>query len=127
MNKQNISPKDIDALAKKLDELGKSLDEKERALLLATFGMASTVVSNASRKAESESGTLPAAKSPTVDRIDLSRTATAKLPPLSQAFKEAFTPGPAGRFGVDDGATLQDSVSVGVGVGPVDVSWSKDI
>ncbi|AKJ03248.1 hypothetical protein ATI61_11883 [Archangium gephyra] len=125
--KQTISPVEIEEMAKKLDKLGSQLSDNERALLVAVFGMASSAISDATKKVEEHLGAPVAGKLNKPDQFDLGKSETGKLPPLSQAFKESFSPGTAGRFALEGGNQFKDSVDVSVGGICVSVSWSKDL
>lgn len=125
--KQTISPAEIEEMAKKLDKLGSQLSDNERALLVAVFGMASTAIADATKKVEEHLGAPVAGKLNKPDQFDLGKTENGKIPPLSQAFKESFSPGTAGRFALEGSNLIQDSIDVSVGGICVSVGWSKDI
>jgi hypothetical protein len=120
-----IKKTDLDGLAKKLDELADVLTPNEHALLLAVFGMASTALANTVGDKQTESGESAAQHISAPETFSIDRAGT--LPPLSDGFKNAFSPRPAGSFEVSglETESAQNSVGVDVGGQYVHVKWDR--
>lgn len=119
MPEQRLTIEEITQLANRLDQVGEGLSEKERAILLAVFGLASASLSGAVAQAEGNVSPDSVGPYPLLDAsIDVPSTG---LPSLSEGFLGAFTEGsPAQIFA--PGEQVRDSVSVDGGI----VSWTKN-
>jgi hypothetical protein len=92
MSQQSLSGDDVAAIADRLEALEPSLSEAEQALLVGVLGVAR----GALEAGEAVSPVIerrPAAADP------LSVTAAGAVPPVGDAFRQAFTPGAATQIG----------------------------
>ena len=125
MARVQLTRSEIDALSKKLDSMGESMSARERAILLAVFGMASASMKDIAAKGQFEQQTHP---KPLQGKAEVAiNGALAKLPPLSVAFKDAFVAGEVSQFQVNGLSPVEDSIGVSVGGPCVSVGWSKDL
>jgi hypothetical protein len=111
----SLDPRDIESLASKLDEFGAVLTDKEKALLAAAFGLASTALSQAGSEAESGGVQIGAIASRADSKVQMPQSA----PSLSAAFRKSFTAGKPGRFTIGRGGEVAD-----VSVGGTTVTWT---
>lgn len=105
----NLDPRDIEDLAGKLDEFSAVLSDKEKALMSAVFGLASTALQQASSEAESGGARMRELPSFADAKVALPQT----MPRLSDAFRNSFKPGSMGRFTIGGRGGQVADISVG--------------
>lgn len=115
MTEINLDQRDIENLAGKLDEFSAVLSDKEKALLHAVFGLASTALNRASGEAESGGVQMRELSSFADAKVRLPQT----VPRLSDSFRDSFKPGGKGRFTIGRGSEVAD-----VSVGGTTVTWT---
>jgi hypothetical protein len=125
---REISPSEVEELGEKLDRFGETLSAKDRTVLLGLFGVAGTTLRRSLQGLGDATGMSeePERQAAEPRRVVHVAPSVLEIPPLSEGFKEAFTPGTAGRFAFGE-TQVEDSIGVTVGAICVSVTWSKDV